>query len=445
MEATVTMSKKELERAEVVALVCQKRMTQRVAAEQLGISERQLRRIQKVYERDGASGLCSKRRGRPSNRRLSPELRDSALSLVRERYHDFGPTLASEKLKELHGLTVSVETLRSLMIDEGLWVPHRRRGERIQQPRRRRDCFGELIQIDGCDHHWFEERAARCTLLVFIDDATGRLTQLYFAESESTFAYFNALAGHLRAHGKPTAFYSDKAGVFRVNAREPAGGDGLTQFGRALGELNIDIICANTPAAKGRVERANLTLQDRLVKELRLRGIASIEAANAYAEEFVEDFNRRFGRVPRSSRDAHRPLLAHEELRDICQWRETRKVSKQLTLNYQRTLYVLEPSETAREARGKRVDVYEDEDGKIEIRRGAVVLPAQAFQKEPRVASGAVVENKLLGAALQHIRQEQARREEERLRSARLSRREKRLLEKKLRQQAPESTPIAAE
>jgi len=445
MEATVTMSQRELQRAEIVALVVQKRLTQRAAAEQLGVSERQLRRLQRDYESSGPAALASKKRGRPSNRQMDAERRECVLSLVRARYPDFGPTLAAEKLLEIHGLYVSVETLRKLMTEDGLWVPHRKRSERVQQPRRRRDCFGELIQIDGCDHHWFEERGERCTLLVFIDDATGALTQLYFAESESTFAYFKALEGHLQSHGKPVAFYSDKAGVFRVNAKNPAGGAGLTQFGRALAELNIDIICANTPAAKGRVERANLTLQDRLVKELRLRGISTREAANVFAEQFVVDFNRRFARSPHDSRNAHRPLLEGEKLEDICQTRVARKVSKQLTLNYQRKMYVLEPGAAAREARGKRVDVYENEAGEVEVRLGAVVLPAQVFEREPRITQGAVVENKFLSGALFHIKREQEAREQQRLEKAKLTKRQKRLLREKLERQKEQEEQLAAE
>lgn len=445
MDRTVTMSKKELHRAEIVGLVSQKRMTQRAAAELLHISERQVRRLQRAYEAGGTPALASKKRGRRSNRRRSKADLDAALSLVRERYADFGPTLAREKLLELHDVRISVETLRGLMIQDGLWVPHRRRGERIQQPRRRRDCFGELIQIDGCDHHWFEDRGERSTLLVFIDDATGRLTQLYFAESESTFSYFNAMRGHLEEHGKPVAFYSDKAGVFRVNAPDPHSGNGLTQFGRALNELNIDIICANTPAAKGRVERANLTLQDRLVKELRLHGISDRAAANAFATEFVEDFNRRFSKAPHSDRNAHRPLLGHENLSNICQWREERKVSKQLSINYKRVMYLLEPNEVAKKLKGKRVQVHEDEAGNVEIRSGAVVLPAKRFERVPGALNGAVIENKLLSGALLHIQNEQRKRDALLAAKGKLTKRDKRLLAERRVFQAQLLTQQAAE
>lgn len=205
--------------------------------------------------------------------------------------------------------------------------------------------LGELIQIDGCDHEWFEGRAERRTLLVFIDDATSSLQQLYFCDGESTFNYFEATRRYLVSHGKPVAFYSDKASVFRSNRPEPQGGDGVKQFGRALNDLNIDIICANSAPAKGRVERANSTLQDRLVKELRLQGSFSIESANALAPEFVADFNRRFAKAPRNPFNAHRALLPTEVLDEIFTWQETRKLSQSLSFNYQRQLFLLTDTE----------------------------------------------------------------------------------------------------
>lgn len=195
---------------------------------------------------------------------------------------DFGPTLACEKLHEWHGISLAVETVRTLMTAAGLWVPRKDRPPRVHQPRNRRSCLGELVQLDGSDHRWFENRAPACTLLVFIDDATGRLMTLHFTATESTFSYFEAMRQYLEQHGKPLAFYSDRASVFHCNHPATTGGKGVTQFGRALYELNIDTWCANSSQAKGRVECTNLTLQDRLVKELRLRDIDTKEAANAY-------------------------------------------------------------------------------------------------------------------------------------------------------------------
>ena len=198
----MSMSYEELDRVGVIERVVEKRLTQREAARMLGLTSRQVRRLRRAYEQDGARALASKHRGRPSNRRLPCELRREALATVRSQYEGFGPTLAHEKLTELHGLRLSVETLRHWMIEDGLWVPRARREPRIQQPRCRRPCRGELIQIDGSDHEWFEERAGRCTLLVFVDDATSALMELLFCESESAFSYFAAMRSHLEQHGK---------------------------------------------------------------------------------------------------------------------------------------------------------------------------------------------------------------------------------------------------
>ena len=422
------MSYEELDRVGVIERVIEKRLTQREAARMLGLTSRQVRRLRRAYERDGARALASKHRGRPSNRRLSAELRREALATVRSRYEGFGPTLAHEKLTELHGLEFSVETLRNWMVEDGLWIPRARREPRIQQPRRRRPCRGELIQIDGSDHEWFEERAPRCTLLVFVDDATSALMELLFCESESAFSYFAAMRSYLEHHGKPVALYSDKAGVFRVNKKEPQGGTGVTQFARALGSLNIDILCANTPAAKGRVERAHLTLQDRLVKELRLRGISDIEAANAFAPEFIVDYNRRFARIPRSEHDAHRPLQPSDDLARVFSWQETRLVSKSLTLSYKRVLYVLDPSDTARSARGQRVGIEEREDGSLSFWHGEHSLLATAFPKEHGVQQGEVVENKRLSEVMDIIKERQHKRTEAKIAKPSTTLRKARLL-----------------
>ncbi|MDB5770475.1 MAG: elements of external origin [Burkholderia sp.] len=231
------------------------------------------------------------------------------------------------------------------------------------------------MQIDGSDHAWFESRAPKCTLLVYVDDATSRLMYLHFTPSESTFSYFEATHAYLQQHGKPQTFYSDKAGIFRVNQKQPAGGDGYTQFGRALYELNIGIICANTSSAKGRVERAHLTLQDRLVKELRLEQISTMAAANAYAPTFIADYNRRFAKPPRNDFDAHRLVRHDEELDLIFTWREPRKVSHVLTLQYAKTMYLLADAPMTRKLIGKYIEVYEYPDGRIELRGDGIALP----------------------------------------------------------------------
>ena len=405
----VSMSKKEFDRLEVLLGVQSGRLRVADACELLSLKRRQVFRLLAGLKHGGAASLVSKRRGRPSNNRLPEAYRDLAVSLVRERYADFGPTLAAEKLAEVHGCTISRETLRGWMIVAGLWIDRRHRLPSPHQPRRRRDCSGELVQIDGSEHAWFEDRAEKCTLLAFVDDATSRLMHLRFVASESAFDYFRATRSYLETHGKPVAFYSDKHSIFRVNAKDAAGGDGATQFGRALRQLNIDILCANSPQAKGRVERAFGTLQDRLVKELRLAGISTVESANAWLPGFVEDYNERFGRAPANAKNLHRPLTEADDLDEILAWREERTVTRNLTLRYDRMMLLLDPTTPfARGLAGKKIEVVNYPDGRFAVRHEGIALPFRVFDKIQTVAPGAIVENKRLGAALAFARELQA-------------------------------------
>ena len=393
------MSQRELSRLEVIQRVCRKTLTQRRAASLLALSVRQVKRLCRAYRREGAAALVSRRRGRPSNRRLRPEVVARARELLRERYHDFGPTFAREKLSEAHGLQLGVETVRQLMIADGLWRPRRARKAVIHQLRERRASYGELVQLDGSPHDWFEGRAPRCVLLNFVDDATSRLRHLRFVECESTFNYFAAVRAYISEHGKPRGFYADQLGVFRVNMPNPVSGTGLTQFGRAMKELDIGLLCAHSPQAKGRVERANQTLQNRLVKELRLRAISSAEEANAYLPEFIADYNGRFAVAPRSSEDAHRPLSVREDLGRILSWCETRVLSKNLTLSYSGRLYQIKTERAAYTMRGARVEVRETEAGEMSIEYRGRPLPFSLYVEQER-EQARVVEPKQLDAAL---------------------------------------------
>ncbi|GAB1582023.1 ISNCY family transposase [Phyllobacterium phragmitis] len=412
MPCLVTLSQKELLRLEAIQKIREKRLSVAQAAELLHLSRSQVHRLLQAYDRDGAAGLASKKRGRPSNRRHTEGFRNQVLDLVRAHYADFGPTLAREKLVEWHQVSVSKETLRKWMTEAGLWTSRRERKRQLHQPRGRRDCFGELVQIDGSHHWWFENRGPKCALLVYIDDAPGKLLHLRFAASESTFAYFHATKAYLQEWGKPIAFYSDKHGVFRTtHGSEKDRTTGLTQFGRALYELNIDIICANTPQAKGRVERANQTLQDRLVKELRLRGIDTIEVANTYAPAFIADFNARFGKEPRNPKDMHRPLADHENLDGIMCRKEVRTVSQTLTLRYDKVLFILEPTDLAKSLARQKVVVCDFPDGRLEIMHEGTALPYRTFDKLRSVNRAEIVGNKRLDAALAMVAEMQAGRE----------------------------------
>ena len=234
----LTMSKKELTRLEVMQRLEEKRLKQKEAAVMLGISIRHVKRLLRAYRQRGEEGLISKRRGKGSNNRLKDEVRQQAIDLVDSRYHDFGPTLAHEKLTEVHGLNLSVETVRQLMIAEDLWKPRKAKRLVVHQMRERRACYGELVQLDGSPHRWFEDRGPACTLLVFIDDATGKLMELYFTPGETTFSYLAAMRQYLSRYGKPVALYSDKNGIFKINNKNALTGSGMTQFGRAMKEIH---------------------------------------------------------------------------------------------------------------------------------------------------------------------------------------------------------------
>jgi len=405
----VVMSERDVRRIEVLSEVVSGRRTITAAASVLAVTPRHARRLLARLQSGGGAALAHKARGRPPNNRIGAGIRDYALALVREKYADFGPTLAAEMLAQHHGLLLSRETLRTWMAEAGIWLSRKQRRS-FHQPRLRRESVGELVQIDGSEHRWFEDRADPCTLLVFIDDATGRLMQLCFVESESTASYFDALRCYLEKHGRPVAFYSDKHTVFRVAKADAAGGQGMTQFGRALAELNIDILCANSSQAKGRVERANRTLQDRLVKELRLAGIAGLEAGNAFLPEFIDRFNAHFAVVPVRSHDLHRPLnVQPERLRDILCHRELRYVGQELTVSYDRKLFILERNAFTEAIAGRYADVYHYADGRLDLRWKGLSLPYTIFDKEQRVSQAVVVENKRLGAALAFVKAQQQR------------------------------------
>ena len=399
MDRLLSMSAKELSRLEVMQRLSRKQMSQKEAGTILGLSVRQIKRLLKAYRHKGAIGLVSKHRGRKGNHRLAEDVKKRALNLLKTKYRGFGPTLAHEKLVEKEKLKLSDESVRQLMIAEDLWKACKAKKVVVHQLRERRACFGELVQIDGSPHDWFEGRAETCVLLVFIDDATGKLLQLLFVESESFFSYCQAAAGYFRQYGKPVAFYSDKNSIFRVNQPSADTRHDLTQFGRAMLELDIEIICANTPQAKGRVERVIQTLQDRLPKEMRLRSIDSHEAGNVYLPEFLQDFNQRFGEDPRSSVDAHRPFTPQEDLAHIFTWQETRTLSKNLTLQFQKTVYQIQTDRPSYALRNARVTVCVNAQANITILYNAKSLPFTIYNQQAQQAE--VVPAKQLDLALQ--------------------------------------------
>jgi len=372
------MNQQELQRVEVIALRRSGQIKQAEAARRLGVSIRQVRRLEAKVVTQGAAGLRSARRGQPGNHRLARSTVVQVSQLIRAHYRDCGPTLASEYLAERHGLALSKESVRQIMISAKLWRAQRGAQVALHAVRERRARFGELIQIDGSAHAWFEARGPRCCLLVFIDDATSRLSQLLFVPQECTLGYMQALHGHIHAHGRPMTRYSDRHGIFRVN-RGTARDDALAQFGRALHTLGIESICANSPQAKGWVERANGVLQDRLVKALRLAGIHDIAAANAWLPQFMA----RRAAVRRAG--CPRPLPRGRRAPQLCRvlaLHYPRILSKNLSCQFHSTLVQVQPPASGGLGlRGAAVTVLEHFDHSREVLWRSVALPHTLLQK----------------------------------------------------------------
>lgn len=334
------MSEEELNRKTYLDKAIDRRITQKAAAEILGISERQVRRLIRRYRQDGNEGLVSLQRGKPSNRRLKEEVVEQIRQFVHQPIMvGFKPTFMQEKLVEVTGIQVSKETLRRLMISENLHVAKAKKPKATHPPRERRQRRGELVQIDGSYHAWLEERGSKGCLLLFVDDAGSEILAGEFVKTESYFSYGNLCKRYFQEVGTPVAFYSDRFSVFRHNRSGPVGNESITQLQRALNNFGTDIICANSPQAKGRVERANKTCQDRLVKELRLRNICTYEEANAYLPEFIRWYNRKFAVQPACLTDDHLPLKPGTDLDFIFSIHDNRTLSKDLLLHYNGITY----------------------------------------------------------------------------------------------------------
>lgn len=401
------MSTKELDRLSIVQKIVDRCLTQAQGAQQLGLTIRQVKRLVRQYKQYGAQGLVSKQRGQVSNNKFSDKKIEEIKKLVLTHYYDFGPKFAGEKLTEKHGIKVSKETLRQWMVDWGLWKAKRQKEAKIHPQRDRRDCYGELIQIDGSPHPWFEDRGPKCCLLVAIDDATSRLCSLHFEPTETTAGYFKLMRNYIDTHGIPLATYSDKHGIFRINlptAREET----ETQFGRAARQLGIEVICAHSPQAKGRVERANKTLQDRLVKELRLLGICDIEAANAYLPTFLEDHNNRFAVDAQSSENAHRNILpTNEEMNLIFSYQEDRIISKNLEISYDNLIYQIKTNTKGYRLRHSKVSVCKDLNDVITLVCQGKILDYTCHVRAKRNA--AIVDAKQLGSKIDSIKNDAKR------------------------------------
>jgi hypothetical protein len=369
----IAMSQRERDRLKVMSAVLEGRRTQREAARLMSLSQRQVRSIQRKLESQGDKAIIHKLRGRPSNRRIDPAHRRAVLGQYRAEFAGFGATFAAEKLCE-RGLPVAVRTLREWLVAEGLWR-RRRKTQKHRRRRERRPCRGELVQADGSHHDWLEGRGPQMVLLVMIDDATSRVLARFYP-AETTEAYMDLLGRYIRKHGRMVAMYVDGDSIFRAEDRHPDDPQPLlTQFGRALEELEIGLIQAGSPQARGRVERFNGTAQDRLVKELRLAGACTLGQANRVLQKvFLPWFRRHCTVRPQSPNDAHRPLHPSMSLKAILSIQEQRKVTNDYTIRFQNRIYQLLPPPWPG-LRGGRVVVERRLDGSLHLRFKGRYLP----------------------------------------------------------------------
>lgn len=385
---TLAMTQAERRRLEVLGLVRADKLSLKRASELLGISYRQTKRVWQRFQALGDVGLVHQLRGRPSNRPSNAALKDAVLARYVASYSDYGPTLAAEALAE-EGLIVPVQTLRRWLVSAGLWARQRQRKQHRRR-RERRAHFGELVQMDGSHHDWFEGRRGEAVLMVMIDDATGRITARFF-EEETLSAAFTMLLDYAPRSGLPHALYVDRAGIYRSD-REPteeeilAGKRPQTQFVRALESLGVQLILARSPQAKGRVERMNRTLQDRLVKALRQRGISALETANQFLDaEFLAPFNAKFSKVAAQPADVHRAVGAKVDLGSVLAVHEPRVVQNDWTIRWHNGFLQL-GRECGVQA-GQSVLVCEPVTGPVRLFQGTRELSYGTTCTEPKARS----------------------------------------------------------
>lgn len=387
MKWTIAMTREELDRKTIIEQVMDKRITQKKGAEKVGVSERHFRRILSRYRKKGDIGIVSGHRGKPSNHRMPESKRQAIQEFIGDAvYHDFGPTLLKEKVEEFKGIKISKETLRQIMIEEGIHQPKIKKKKNVHPQRERRERRGELVQIDGSYHAWLEERGPKSCLILFVDDATSEILAAQFVDHESFFAYARVCMSYFRTIGVPVAFYSDRFSVFRVNSTSCVHKEATTQFNRALSHLGIELICANSPQAKGRVERANQTFQDRLVKEMRLRKINNYQDANAYLAEFVLSYNQKFAVLPRSLKDDHLPLDPTIDLDFNFSIHDTRIISKDLQFQFDNVTYQISTNRPSQHLAKRQALILMDEAGAVSAYLNNQPLTLKVLAKQPKQA-----------------------------------------------------------
>ncbi|MDO9085301.1 MAG: ISNCY family transposase [Anaerolineaceae bacterium] len=382
MKWTIAMTQEELKRKTIIERAIDKRITQKEGAGLLQISERHFRRITARYRHQGDLGLVSGHRGKPGNRRLAEDKREQINKFIKDPLHKgFKPTFMMEKLEEYKGIEISKETMRQIMIAEDIHEAKVRK-KKIHPPRERKKQVGDIVQIDGSYHAWLEDRGPKACLLLFVDDATSAVLGAEFTKTESFFAYAKLCKSYFRSKGLPKSFYSDRFSVFKVNTGEK---EGMTQFLRAMNTLGIEMIYASSPQAKGRVERANQTFQDRLVKEMRLRNICTYQAANAYLPEFIKQYNRKFAVLPQSMGDNHAPLDTSLDLDFLFSVHRERTITKDLLIHYGGKTYQINTKRPPQNLIKRQVLITEDEKCVVSAYLNGDPLDLILIQKQPKV------------------------------------------------------------
>lgn len=385
----VDISMRDIDRLKIIYEVLKGHLRQRQAARQLGLSRRQVIRLCRRVRQEGNRGIMHRLQGQPSNHQVDSHVLEQALSALHDsRYDGFGPTLANEKLDQLYGLKLSTSALRHAMLQTELWTS-RKYAFKHRSWRERRSCVGELVQLDGSDHDWFEGRGPRCVLIVYIDDATSRILYGEFVDVEDTLTLLTTTGAYLGRHGRPLAFYVDKDSIYKVNRQATIEEElqdlhPITQFTRAMGELGIEVICAESPQAKGRVERSFGTHQDRLVKELRLAGISDKQAANQFLwNTYLPAHDARFAVAPANTTDAHRPLLKAHRLEEILSIRTERTLGNDYTLRFLNQFFQVLPDQPGRVRPGAKISVEIRLDGSAHLRFKDQYLDFKPIAKRP--------------------------------------------------------------
>ena len=382
----ICMTEKELEKYDVIKNLLDKKINGTDASKQLDLGVRHVGRLKKIAEKYGIEGFAHKSRGRESNRKLDSNIIKKVKLLLKEKYYDFGPTFASEKLDEDDQIKIGKETIRTLMTSLGLWEPKPRKMSKIDRTwRPRKDNFGEMQQFDGSYHKWFGEQES--CLLLSVDDATGKITHAKFDINESIKAVFKFWLEYFNKHGFPLSIYLDKFSTYKVNHKNAVDNKNmLTQFQRAMKQIGVRAIVAHSPEAKGRVERMNGTLQDRLVKELRLAGITTVEEANRFLEEYIPKFNAKFAVVPNRKKDLHKKIIetVEEKLPQIFSIQNTRIVNNDYTISFKNQYFQLDRIQTTTVYKKDQIIVEKHLNKEIKLRTRDCYLNYEILPERPK-------------------------------------------------------------